>query len=86
MVKDAGRPLSAHLDWVYLATELRQTLPQTLFSGSRRISPRCVNEIGQEMAVAFFKLLATEDEQATLHPRPAPGGGRAGPPCRPGSD
>jgi hypothetical protein len=62
--KDAGRPLSAHLDQECLATKLHQALRQTLFSSGRRISPRCVNQVGQEMVVAFFKFLATEDEEA----------------------
>ena len=64
MAKDTGRPLSAYLDQESLATELRQALHQTLFSSGLRISPRRVNQIGQEAAVAFFKFLEMEDEEA----------------------
>jgi hypothetical protein len=52
--KDAGRLLSAHLDQECLATKLRQTLRQTVFSSGRRISPCRVSQVGQEMAVSFF--------------------------------
>lgn len=52
--KGAGRLLSAHLDQECLATKLRQTLRQTVFSSGRRISPRRVSQVGQEMAVSFF--------------------------------
>ena len=64
MAKDAGRPLSAHLDQMSLATELRQTLRQTLFSSGLRVSPRRVNQVGQGMAAAFLQFLEAEDEEA----------------------
>jgi hypothetical protein len=64
IAKDIGRSLSAHLDQERLATELRQTLRQTLFSSGLCISPRRVNEVGQEAAAVFFKFLETEDAEA----------------------
>lgn len=64
MAKDTGRSLSAHPDQERLTTELRQTLRQTLFSSRLRISPRRMNQVGQEVATGFFKLLETEDEEA----------------------
>ena len=62
-VRDTGRPLSAYLDQDYLVIELRQTLQQTLFSSGGRISPHRVNQLGQEVAEAFFKFLETEDKE-----------------------
>lgn len=58
------KPVSIVLDEGHLATELSQVLRQTLFSSGLRVSPRRVNQIGQEMAVAFFKFLEVEDEEA----------------------
>jgi len=64
MAKDTRRSLSTHLDQEHLATELRQTLRQTIFSSGLCISPRRMNQVGQEVATGFFKLLETEDEEA----------------------
>ena len=50
--------------WSALVAELRQALRQTPFSSGLRISPRRVNQIGQEIAAAFLKFLETEDEEA----------------------
>ncbi len=55
--------VSAALDEGHLATELRQTLRQTLFSSGLRVSPRRVNQIGQEVAATFIKFLEREDEE-----------------------
>ena len=66
VVQNVGQPSLAHLDEEHLANELRQALRQTLFSSGRRISPRHVNQVGQDMAAAFVKFLATQDE-ATAH-------------------
>ncbi len=64
VMQDIGQPLAAHLDQEHLANELRQALRQTLFSSGRRISPRQVNQVGQDMAADFLKFLVTEDEES----------------------
>ncbi len=58
------KPVSVALDEGHLATELSQALRQTLFSSGLRVSPRRVNQIGQEMAAGFRQFLGAEDEEA----------------------
>lgn len=55
------KPVSVALNEEHLATELRQALRQTLFSSGLRISPRRVNQIGQEVAAAFIEFLKAEN-------------------------
>ena len=64
MVMAAEKLVPISLDKGRLTVELGQTLRQTLFSSGLRVSPRRVNQIGQEEAAAFFKFLETEDEEA----------------------
>jgi hypothetical protein len=66
VMQDIGQPLVAHLDEEHLANELQQALRQTLFSSGRRISPRHVNQVGQDMAAAFIEFLVTQEEE-TAH-------------------
>jgi hypothetical protein len=65
-MQDIGQPSVAHLNEAQLTNELRRALRQTLFSSGRRISPRRMNQVGQDMAAAFLKFLVTEDEE-TAH-------------------
>jgi hypothetical protein len=62
--KGVMQSLCTYPDDAHLTTELRQALRRTLFSSGLRISPRRVNQIGQEIAAAFLKFLETEDEEA----------------------
>jgi hypothetical protein len=65
-MQDVGQPSGNHLNEEHLTKELRQALRQTLFSSGRRIAPRHVNQVGQNMAAAFLQFLKTEDEK-TAH-------------------
>lgn len=62
-MQDIRQPSFAHLNEEHLTNELRQALRQTLFSSRLRITPRRVNQVGQDMAAAFLKFLVTEDEE-----------------------
>ena len=63
-IQDLTHSSVAHLNEEHLTNELRQALRQTLFSSGRRISPRQVNNFGQDMAAAFLKFLKTEDQES----------------------
>jgi hypothetical protein len=59
-VKGVVQPLCTY-DEAHLATALRQALRQTVFSSGLRISPRRVDQIGQDVAATFLEFLEAED-------------------------
>jgi hypothetical protein len=55
--KGVMQSLCTYPDEAHFITELRQTLRWTLFSSGLRISPRRVNQIGQEITGRYVNAL-----------------------------